>query len=104
MHKIWNKIGYNSEKSFNKLPRLNGLGQKRGDRNEKDALSKMGSTNINSLVFYRPSFWKCLECGYEGVLIIEDCEFPEKMQEHYQKRFGIIDWAEAELLLTIGMG
>ena len=57
---------------------------------------KCGSTNINFLVFYRPSVWKCLDCGYEGAFIIEDCELAEKLQERYQKRCNIIDWAEEE--------
>jgi DNA-directed RNA polymerase subunit M len=54
---------------------------------------KCGSTNINFLVFYRPSIWKCLDCGYEGVLI-EGNELAEKMQERYQKRCNILDWEE----------
>ncbi|MGA9387891.1 MAG: hypothetical protein WBV70_03590 [Candidatus Bathyarchaeia archaeon] len=37
-----------------------------------------GSTNINSPVFYRPSIWKCLDCGYEGAFIIEDGTLAEK--------------------------
>jgi len=57
---------------------------------------KCGSTNINFLVFYRPSIWKCLDCGYEDAFIIEDGELLEKMQERYQKRCTIIDWAEEE--------
>jgi ribosomal protein L37AE/L43A len=39
---------------------------------------KCGSTNINSPVFYRPSIWKCLDCGYEGAFIIEDGTLAEK--------------------------
>jgi ribosomal protein S27AE len=42
---------------------------------------KCGSTNINFLAFYRPSVWKCLDCGYEGAFIIEDSGLAEKMQE-----------------------
>jgi DNA-directed RNA polymerase subunit M len=45
---------------------------------------KCGSPNINFLVFYRPSMWKCLNCGYEGTLIIEDKQLAEKIQKHYQ--------------------
>lgn len=41
---------------------------------------KCGSTNINFPIFYRPSIWKCLDCGYEGALIVEDTE-PSKEQE-----------------------
>jgi choline dehydrogenase-like flavoprotein len=55
---------------------------------------KCGSTNINFLVFYRPSIWKCLDCGYEGPLIIENNEFVEEMQGRCQKGFSVIDWAE----------
>jgi DNA-directed RNA polymerase subunit M len=57
---------------------------------------KCGSTNINFLVFYRPSIWKCLDCGYEGAFIIEDGEFAEKMQARYQQRCNIIGWVAEE--------
>ena len=56
---------------------------------------KCGSTNVNFLVFYRPSIWKCLDCGYEGAFIIEDGGLVEKMQECRQ-RCNIIDWATEE--------
>ncbi len=46
---------------------------------------KCGSTNINCLIFYRPSIWKCLDCGYEGAFIIEDSKLAEKIQERYRK-------------------
>jgi transposase len=39
---------------------------------------KCGSTNINSAVLYRPSIWKCLDCGYEGAFIIEGRKPTEK--------------------------
>jgi ribosomal protein L37AE/L43A len=47
---------------------------------------KCGSTNINFLIFYRPSIWKCLDCGYEGALIVEDGKLAEKIRKHYQKQ------------------
>jgi len=46
---------------------------------------KCGSTNINFLIFYRPSIWKCLDCGYEGALIVEDGKAAEKIRKRYQK-------------------
>jgi len=46
---------------------------------------KCGSTNVNFLVFYRPSVWRCLNCGYEGAFIVEDSKLAEKLQEEYQK-------------------
>jgi ribosomal protein L37AE/L43A len=46
---------------------------------------KCGSTNINFPVFYRPSIWKCLYCGYEGAFIIEDGKLAEKIQERHRK-------------------
>jgi ribosomal protein L37AE/L43A len=55
---------------------------------------KCGSTNINPLVFYRPSIWHCLDCGYEGAVIIEGGELEEKMQECYRRGCNIIDWTE----------
>jgi len=47
---------------------------------------KCGSSNINFLVFYRPSIWRCLDCGYEGALIVEDGSLAEKIQKDYQKK------------------
>jgi ribosomal protein L37AE/L43A len=49
---------------------------------------KCGSTNINCLVFYRPSIWKCLDCGYEGAFIVEDGALAEKIRERYQNDKG----------------
>ena len=46
---------------------------------------KCGSTNLNVSVFYRPSIWKCLNCGYEGAFILEDSTLAEKLREQYQK-------------------
>jgi DNA-directed RNA polymerase subunit M len=45
---------------------------------------KCGSTNINFLVFYRPSIWRCLDCGYEGVFMVEDGKLAEKIQKRYK--------------------
>ena len=42
---------------------------------------KCGSTNTNFPVFYRPSIWKCLDCGYEGAFIIEDRKLAEQKQK-----------------------
>jgi ribosomal protein L37AE/L43A len=47
---------------------------------------KCGSTNINFPVFYRPSIWKCLDCGYEGAFIVEDSKLAEKIKEDYQRK------------------
>jgi DNA-directed RNA polymerase subunit M len=46
---------------------------------------KCGSANINVLVFYRPSTWKCLDCGYEGAFILEDSNLAEKIRNQHQK-------------------
>jgi len=46
---------------------------------------KCGSANINCLIFYRPSIWKCLDCGYEGAFIVEDGKLAEKIQVRYRK-------------------
>jgi DNA-directed RNA polymerase subunit M len=46
---------------------------------------RCGSTNINFSVFYRPSIWRCLDCGYEGTFIVEDSKLAEKIQKHCQK-------------------
>jgi len=44
---------------------------------------KCGSANINFLVFYRPSIWKCLDCGYEGAFILEDGKLAEKIRRRH---------------------
>ena len=31
---------------------------------------KCGSSNLNLLPFYRPSMWRCLNCGYQGALMM----------------------------------
>ena len=41
---------------------------------------KCGSINISLPVFYRPSIWKCLDCGYEGAFVIEGNKLAEKIQ------------------------
>jgi ribosomal protein L37AE/L43A len=45
---------------------------------------KCGSPNINCLVFFRPSIWKCLDCGYEGAFIVEDGQLADEIQKRYQ--------------------
>ena len=47
---------------------------------------RCGSANLNVLVFYRPSLWKCLDCGYEGAFILEDSKLAEKLQEQHRKK------------------
>jgi RNA polymerase subunit RPABC4/transcription elongation factor Spt4 len=49
---------------------------------------KCGSTNLNFLIFYRPSIWKCLDCGYEGALIVEDGMLAEEIHRRYQSNKG----------------
>lgn len=56
---------------------------------------KCGSTNINPLVFYRPSTWKCLDCGYEGAFIIENSDFAEQVQGH-RGRCNIVNRVEED--------
>jgi RNA polymerase subunit RPABC4/transcription elongation factor Spt4 len=47
---------------------------------------KCGSANLTVLIFYRPSTWRCLNCGYEGALIIEDGKLAKKIQEEYREK------------------
>jgi ribosomal protein L37AE/L43A len=49
---------------------------------------KCGSPNINCVIFYRPSIWKCLDCGYEGAFLVEDSRLAEKIRERYQDSKG----------------
>ena len=46
---------------------------------------RCGSPNINALVFYRPSIWKCLDCGYEGTFIVQDGTLAEQIRKDYEK-------------------
>ncbi len=57
---------------------------------------KCGSTDITFPAFYRPSIWKCQDCGYEGAFIIEDGGLAEKMQERYQEKRSFSDTLENE--------
>ncbi len=47
---------------------------------------KCGSTNISFPIFYRPSIWKCLNCGYEGSLIVEDGDVAKEIRRHYREQ------------------
>jgi hypothetical protein len=49
---------------------------------------RCGSSNINCLVFYRPSVWRCLDCGYEGAFIVEDGKLEEKVRERHRSGRG----------------
>jgi len=46
---------------------------------------KCGSKNLNFPVFYRPSIWKCLDCGYEGAIIVEDSRLAGKIRERHRR-------------------
>lgn len=70
--------------------------KKKAEKNKGDEMvarmikfcPRCGSPNINALVFYRPSIWRCLDCGYEGTFIIQDGTLAEKLQKDYQKTRG----------------
>jgi DNA-directed RNA polymerase subunit M len=47
---------------------------------------RCGSPRIDFLIYYRPSLWKCQECGYEGSFLIEGVELARKIRESYKKR------------------
>ncbi|UCH32921.1 MAG: hypothetical protein JSV05_05050 [Candidatus Bathyarchaeota archaeon] len=46
---------------------------------------KCGSPNINFLIFYQPSIWKCFDCNYQGTFVVEDSELAEKIQADFLK-------------------
>jgi DNA-directed RNA polymerase subunit M len=54
---------------------------------------KCGSTNVNFAVFYRPSIWRCLDCGYEGAFIAEGGELTESTLEKLSQRMKELDIA-----------
>lgn len=47
---------------------------------------KCGSPNISFLIYYTPSIWKCLDCEYEGVFILEGEQLAERIREAYHQR------------------
>lgn len=58
---------------------------------------KCGSTEITFPAFYRPSIWKCLNCGYEGAFMVENSKLPEKVQGWHIEKGNIMDWTEGEI-------
>lgn len=46
---------------------------------------KCGSPNVDFLVYYNPSIWRCFQCGYEGTFLLEGAALAAKIQAHYQK-------------------
>ena len=46
---------------------------------------KCGSSDLNLLAIYRPETWKCLNCGYEGALILERRKPKEKSVKGQQR-------------------
>jgi len=55
---------------------------------------KCGSPNLNFLIYFRPSLWKCLDCNYEGAFVLEGEELAAKIKEHYQK--SLVDKQEED--------
>jgi DNA-directed RNA polymerase subunit M len=47
---------------------------------------RCGSPNINFLIYYTPSVWKCLNCDYEGVFILEGEQLAQRIREAYDQR------------------
>lgn len=82
--------------NFGSLLKQKGQYKKKAEKNKGDEMvarmikfcPRCGSPNINALVFYRPSIWRCLDCGYEGTFIIQDGTLAEKLQKDYQKTRG----------------
>jgi hypothetical protein len=61
---------------------------------------KCVSTEITFPAFYRPSIWKCLDCGYEGAFIVENGKLPEKMQGCHIEKDNIVDLTEGEICVN----
>jgi len=55
---------------------------------KKEILPKMRFYKHQFSYFYRPSIWKCLDCGYEGAFIVEDSRLAGKIQKRYQNSKG----------------
>ena len=39
---------------------------------------RCGSTNIKWVLPQMWSLWECYDCGYQGALVVEECEDEEK--------------------------
>jgi ribosomal protein L37AE/L43A len=57
------------------------------NKKPKKFCPKCGSANITFAVFYGPSIWKCLDCGYEGAFVVEDSSLAQKTRED-RKQFA----------------
>jgi len=79
---------------FGKLLKEKEATRKLGKRNKRYNLDlkkvkfcpKCGSFNITFLVYYTPSIWKCLDCDYEGVFVLEGEQLAEKIREGYNQQ------------------
>jgi DNA-directed RNA polymerase subunit M len=47
---------------------------------------KCGSTNIEWVLPQTWSKWECRDCGYTGVLIIEDGKLADELRKEYLKK------------------
>jgi ribosomal protein L37AE/L43A len=98
LDRIRNEIGTDSEKSFNNLLRLGESKQERGDKMRwMKHCPECGSTHLAPDVFYRPSIWRCSDCGYEGAFIIEGDAFAERTQESNLRISGTVGRPERGL-------
>jgi len=71
---------------------------KRGDKMRRlKHCPKCGSTHLAPDVFYRPSIWRCSDCGYEGAFIIEGDAFAGLTQERNLQISGTIGLREMGL-------
>ena len=79
---------------FGKLLKEKKVTRKLAKRDKRDKLDlkrvkfcpKCGSPNITFLIYYTPSIWKCLDCEYEGVFVLEGEELAEKIREGYRQQ------------------
>jgi transposase-like protein len=47
---------------------------------------RCGSTNVEWVLPQTWSKWRCRDCGYEGVLIVEDGEMAEEIKKEWEKK------------------
>ncbi len=59
--------------------------KRKGNLERAKYCPKCGSPEVDFLVYFNPSIWRCLNCGYEGVFVVEGSEFADKIREHYRK-------------------
>ena len=63
---------------------------------------KCGSSNITFAAFFKPSIWRCLDCGYEGAFVDENDQPVKRLYKEIrnQQLFKIPDFQDSTSTLS----